>query len=108
MHFWACIRAIHYRDTGQKRADWDIVMPRCVFGPNVTEQFLRDWNRLCSLLMSIGLNENPRPTRQCFNMALFCYKENMPIFHSFYEWFPVYACEVSKRPDKNVRLANGA
>ena len=39
--FAACVRAVHYRDTRRKHADWGIVMPRCVFDSNIPDQFVQ-------------------------------------------------------------------
>lgn len=93
--FGACVRALHYRDTQRKHADWAIVMPRCVFDSKMPEQFVRNWSRLCSALQSIHFELKGTENRAVFEYGVALLKGKYVYLHVFYGSFLVYAFELS-------------
>ena len=94
--FGACVRAVHYRDTRQKHADWGIVMPRCVFDFNVPEQFVQNWNRLCEALKSFQFERKGTANPSVFAYGVAQLEGKHVYLHVFYGSFLVYALELSK------------
>lgn len=94
--FGACVRAVHYRYTGRKHADWAIVMPCCVFDSSVSEQFVQDWNRLCEALKSLQFERKGTANPSVFQYGVARLEGKYVYLHVFYESFLVYALELSK------------
>lgn len=94
--FGACVRAIHYRDTRQKHADWGIVMPSFAFDSNVPEQLVQNWNRLRDVLNSIRFERKPTANPSVFEYGVAHLEGKHVYLHVFYGSFLVYALELSK------------
>jgi hypothetical protein len=94
--FGACVRAVHYRDTRRKHADWSIVMPCCAFDSNVPEQFVQNWTRLCDALKSLQFERKGTANPSVFEYGVAQLQGKHVYLHVFYGSFLVYALELSK------------
>jgi hypothetical protein len=94
--FGACVRAVHYRETRRKHADWAIIMPCCVFDSKVSQQFINNWNRLCEGLKSLQFERKGTANPSVFEYGVARLEGKHAYLHVFYESFLVYALELSK------------
>ncbi len=96
--FEACARAIHFRETEEKHANWEIVMPGLMFAPGNPDPDKQIPANVCEILSKINF-----AWRLVANPLVFEYgvaaEEGFLYCFVFYQSFPVYARPLGRDRD---------
>jgi hypothetical protein len=86
----ACIRALHFRETGERQADWEIILPNMRFGGDTSEEEAMRWFQFLSLFGQIPFAVRPTNSPNVFEYAVSDMTGGWVYALRFYKSFLVY------------------
>jgi hypothetical protein len=87
----ACAGALHFRETGERKAGWDIVFPNLAFDENAEQETIAAWSACLSILGRVRLSKRTTSAPEVFQYA-FADGLSFPMYGMlFYKAFSVFA-----------------
>jgi hypothetical protein len=87
----ACVRAIHFHDTGDKHPNWGIVMPGLKFDASLPSTAKENWDKLIGMLRTVQFVQKPAANSSVFQYGVAEIQGKHVYCLVFYESFMVYA-----------------
>lgn len=87
----ACVRAIHFAETSERRGGWKLVVPNLMFKDGVPEIAVNRWTQLLSMLVSLPYSVRTTSNPEVFEYAAAEIVGGHVYALRFYKGFQVYA-----------------
>jgi hypothetical protein len=87
----ACITALHFRETGERASDWEIILPNLVFQGDVPAEQSGAWYGFLSMLRQIPFEVQTTSSPDVFEFAIAEIPGGRVYSFRFYKGFLVFA-----------------
>ena len=98
----ACVRAIHFAETSERRSDWEIVVPNLMFKDGVPEITVSGWMQLLSMLGSLPYTLRTTSNPDVFEYGATDIAGGHVYALRFYKAFQVYAFARATGQDRTL------
>jgi hypothetical protein len=87
----ACVRALHFRETGQRGLDWQVILPNLFYGSDVTDEAANSWLQFLSMFRQMSFAVQPTNSPEVFEFAIADIVGGRVYSMRFYKGFLVFA-----------------
>lgn len=87
----ACITALHFRETGKRESDWEIILPNLAFPDNATVEQSNAWINLLSLFRQMPFQVQTTSSPEVFQFEIAEIPGGRIYSLRFYRGFLVFA-----------------
>jgi hypothetical protein len=87
----ACVRALHFRETGEKRPDWVVILPNLIFRDGATDEAQAQWLQLLSAFGQMAYTKRPTNAPDVFEYAVAEIPGGLIYSMRFFKGFLVFA-----------------